>query len=123
MSEAATMVGAVNTGAPASGATMLPGRDERVVFIPKMTLIAGALAVTMMSPPVLAPVTLSISEGGETANCDLAFADESMFDRVEVDLETLHPELELRPLPTGFRLAALESPPPFVDPDLLALVD
>jgi hypothetical protein len=43
--------------------------------------------------------------------------------RLEAESDLWRSEIELRPLPRGFRLAVLESPPPFVDPDLLSLDD
>jgi hypothetical protein len=42
-------------------------------------------------------------------------------DVARLEAESIEVELELQPLPRGFRLAALEPPPPFVDPDLLSL--
>lgn len=121
MNEAATMVGTITAKAPASGATMDPIEGERILFVPKTTLIAGVLAVTMMSPPVFAPAaTLTSAEGGETANLDLALADGMLVDQDDlVDLDALSFEAEVMPLAPGLRLAevAYRYPPP--DPDLL----
>lgn len=121
MSEAATMVRPVTSYAPATGATMSAVKGERILFVPKTTLIAGVLAVTMMSPPVFASTVWTSAEGGETVNRDLALADGTFADQDDVDLDALDFHAEVLPLAAGFRLAEVPSPFPAADPDLLAL--
>jgi hypothetical protein len=120
VSETATMTsGTAPWSVPASGATMVPAKDEKVVFVQRSTLLAGVLAVTMLSPPAVAAASWSRLDGGDTVNRDLAFAEDSALDEEGLDLDAQHMEMDLAPLPVGFRLAELAPVPPFIDPGLL----
>lgn len=121
MSEAATMVHGMTSFAPATGATMGAVKGERVLFVPKTTLIAGMLAVTMVSPPVFASTRWTSAQGGETVNRDLALADGTVMEPDDIDLDALDFQAEVLPLSAGFRLAEVPSPFPPADPDLLTL--
>ncbi|HZZ86202.1 MAG TPA: hypothetical protein VFE30_16855 [Anaeromyxobacteraceae bacterium] len=103
----------------ASGATMAVVKPETVIFVPKSSLIAGVLAVTMMSAPVVHAHAWPANGGGETVNRDIELADRTTVEPDDIDLDTVPLLAELTPLPRGFRLAVLAPSFPAPDPDLL----